>query len=116
MQADMNSFRFKPTDLLPGAADMRAEVRAFLAGNLADNPSHLRARFWIGYDDAFSAKVGQVRFLGVACPREIGGHRHATFERYVMLEEMLASGAPVSAHIYDPIKFCKLVPVDRIYQ
>ncbi len=90
MQADMNSFYFKPTDLPPGAADMRTEFRPFLARNLGDNPSHLRARFWTGYVEAISVKVGQVRFLGLTCPREIDGHRHTIFERYVRLEEMLA--------------------------
>ena len=98
MQADMHSFRFKPANLPPGTADMRAGVRAFLAENLADYPSRLRARSWAGYDEAFSAKVGQAGFLGLACPREYGGHRHTAFERCVMLEEMLAAGAPVSAH------------------
>ena len=98
MQADVHSFRFKPANLPPGTADMRAEVRAFLAENLADYPSRLRARSWAGYDEAFSAKVGHAGFLGLACPREYGGHGRTAFERYVMLEAMLAAGAPVSAH------------------
>jgi alkylation response protein AidB-like acyl-CoA dehydrogenase len=31
-------------------------------------------------------------------PKEYGGHERTTAERYVMLEEMLAAGAPVAAH------------------
>ena len=42
---------------------MGAEVRAFLAANLADNPSRLGARSWAGYNEAFSAKVGQAGIL-----------------------------------------------------
>ena len=44
-------------------ADMRAEVRAFLAKNLADYSSRLGVRFWADYYKAFSAKVGQAGFL-----------------------------------------------------
>ena len=76
---------------------MRAEVRAFLAANLADNPSRLGARSWAGYNEAFSAKVGQAGFLCLACPREYSGHGRAAFERQVMVEAMLAAGAPISA-------------------
>jgi alkylation response protein AidB-like acyl-CoA dehydrogenase len=31
-------------------------------------------------------------------PKQYGGHERTSFERYVVLEEMLAAGAPVSAH------------------
>src|SRR3546814_10315759 len=31
-------------------------------------------------------------------PKKYGGHERSAFERYVMLEEMLAAGAPVSSH------------------
>ena len=65
---------------------------------LADYPSRLGARSWAGYDEAFSAKVGQAGILRPACPREYGGHGRTAFERYVILEVMLAAGAPVSAH------------------
>ncbi len=94
----MHSFRFEPSPLPPETAEMRAQVRNFLNENLADYPSALRARSWAGYDAEFSAKVGQAGFLGLTYPEEYGGHGRTAFERYVMLEEMLAAGAPVSAH------------------
>ncbi len=31
-------------------------------------------------------------------PKRYGGHERSALERYVVLEEMLAAGAPVSAH------------------
>ena len=31
-------------------------------------------------------------------PKKYGGHERSALERYVVLEEMLAAGAPVSAH------------------
>ncbi|MFP6709116.1 MAG: acyl-CoA dehydrogenase family protein [Alphaproteobacteria bacterium] len=94
----MHSFRFEPADLPPETAAMRQEVRDFLDQNLADYPAARRARSWAGYDEEFSAKVGQAGLLGLTYPEEYGGHGRTAFERYVMLEEMLAAGAPVSAH------------------
>ena len=94
----MHSFRFEPADLPPETAAMRAEVRDFLAENLGDYPAAKRARSWAGYDAEFSAKVGAAGFVGLTYPKEYGGHGRTAFERYVMLEEMLAAGAPVSAH------------------
>ena len=94
----MHSFRFEPAELPPETAEIRAEVRDFLDKNLSDYPSVMRARSWAGYDAEFSAKVGQAGFLGMTYPKEYGGHGRTAFERYVMLEEMLAAGAPVSAH------------------
>ena len=94
----MHSFRFEPADLPPETAAMRQEVRDFLDQNLADYPAARRARSWAGYDEDFSAMVGQAGFLGLTYPKEYGGHGRTAFERYVMLEEVLAAGAPVSAH------------------
>ncbi len=94
----MHSFRFEPTDLPPEAEAVRADVRAFLAENLADYPAAMRSRSWLGIDMDFSRKFGQAGFLGMTFPKEYGGHGRSAFERYVMLEEVLAAGAPVGGH------------------
>ncbi|MDP6342429.1 MAG: acyl-CoA dehydrogenase family protein [Alphaproteobacteria bacterium] len=94
----MHSFRFEPADLPPEAEQVRADVRAFLEQNLADYPAAMRSRSWLGIDLEFSTKLGQAGFLGMTFPREYGGHGKTAFERYVMLEEVLAAGAPVGGH------------------
>ena len=94
----MHSFRFAPVALPPEAEAVRDEVRTFLAENLADYPPAQRARSWVGHDAEFSRKVGQAGFIGMTYPKEYGGHGRTAFERYVMLEEMLAAGAPVGGH------------------
>jgi alkylation response protein AidB-like acyl-CoA dehydrogenase len=94
----MHSFRFEPADLPPEAAAVRADVRAFLEENLADYPAAMRSRSWLGFDLEFSAKMGRAGFLGMTFPKQYGGHGKSAFERYVMLEEVLAAGAPVAAH------------------
>jgi alkylation response protein AidB-like acyl-CoA dehydrogenase len=94
----MHSFRFEPVDLPPEAEALRQEVRQFIADNLDGYPAALRARSWSGFDADFSRKMGAAGYLGMTFPKAYGGHGRTAFERYVMLEEMLAAGAPVAAH------------------
>jgi alkylation response protein AidB-like acyl-CoA dehydrogenase len=94
----MHEFVFTPFDLPPEAEALRGEVRAFLKDNIPDMPSVRRARSWSGHDPAFSRKLGERGWLGMTWPKKYGGHERTYAERYVMLEEMLAAGAPVSAH------------------
>jgi alkylation response protein AidB-like acyl-CoA dehydrogenase len=42
--------------------------------------------------------VGARGWIGMTWPKKYGGHERSFLERYVVLEEMLAAGAPVSAH------------------
>ncbi|WP_376966898.1 acyl-CoA dehydrogenase family protein [Azospirillum sp. A26] len=78
--------------------DLRAEVRAFLAEELASRRPQDRSRSWSGFDADFSRKVGQRGWIGMTWPTRYGGHERSALERYVVLEEMLAAGAPVAAH------------------
>jgi hypothetical protein len=77
---------------------LRGAVRAFLADELADRPAVRRAGSWSGFDRSFSRKVAQRGWIGMTWPRKYGGHEKSALHRYVVIEEMLAAGAPVSAH------------------
>lgn len=77
---------------------LRLEVRDFLAVELCDRKPAKRALSWTGYDAEFSRKMGERGWLGMTWPKRYGGHERSSLERYVVLEEMLAAGAPVSAH------------------
>ena len=83
-----------------GAAQdtLRAEVRGFLAGELANLPALARARSWNGFDAGFSRKLAARGWVGMTWPAAYGGHERSNFERYVVTEELLAAGAPVAAH------------------
>jgi alkylation response protein AidB-like acyl-CoA dehydrogenase len=94
----MTTFHFELLDLPPEAEALRAEVREFLRETLAGQAAHKRARSWGGFDREFSRKVGARGWIGMMWPRKYGGHERSALERYVVLEEMLAAGAPVSAH------------------
>ena len=76
---------------------LRAEVRAFLAEELASRTDRQRSDSWCGADKDFSRKMGQRGWLGMTWPKQYGGHERTAYERYVVVEEMLAAGAPVGA-------------------
>ncbi|MDZ4295157.1 MAG: acyl-CoA dehydrogenase family protein [Hydrogenophaga sp.] len=80
------------------AETIRADVRRFLATALKDRSALRRADSWMGADPAFSRELGRRGWLGMALPREYGGHDAGPWARYVVIEELLAAGAPVSAH------------------
>ena len=84
---------------LPAEADaLRGEVRAFLDGALAGLPPDRRARSWLGFDAGFSRALGARGWIGLQLPREYGGGGRDAYARFVLVEELLNRGAPVSAH------------------
>ncbi|HXT09432.1 MAG TPA: acyl-CoA dehydrogenase family protein [Roseiarcus sp.] len=94
----MTSFAFPAPPPSPESEALRAEVRAFLQQELADRAPIARAQSWNGVDAAFSRKLGQRGWLGLTWPKRYGGHERSALERHVLLEELLAAGAPVGAH------------------
>jgi len=94
----MQALDIQPCRLDPDTHVLRAEVRAFLADALKNLSPAERARNWNGADEAFSRTLGERGWLGMTWPKRYGGHQRSALERYVVLEELLAAGAPVNAH------------------
>ncbi|MGX7706680.1 acyl-CoA dehydrogenase family protein [Methylobacterium sp. Gmos1] len=94
-----NALAFAPPPPPSEATErLRAEVRAFVAAELGDRTPQQRAASWSGRDRAFSRKMAERGWIGMTWPRRYGGHERSALERYVVLEEMLAAGAPVGYH------------------
>ena len=77
---------------------LRQEFRSFLDETLAGRSPRQRSDNWYGFDRTFSRAMGQAGYLGMTWPKQYGGHERSSFERYVVVEETLAYGAPVGAH------------------
>ena len=75
---------------------VRGEIRDFLAKDPASATP--RADSWSHFDAAFSRRLGQAGYIGMTWPRKYGGHERSSIERYVVVEELLAAGAPAAAH------------------
>lgn len=89
---------FPLTAVPPEAEALRAPIKEFLADALADMPPHRRARTWTGFDANFSRALAQRGWLGLTLPKEYGGGGKDSFSRFVLVEELLAAGAPIAAH------------------
>jgi alkylation response protein AidB-like acyl-CoA dehydrogenase len=94
----MATFRFALDELPAPAQALRAEVREFLREELAARAARGRADSWSRWDPQFSRKLGARGWIGMTWPKKYGGHERTALERYVVLEEMLAAGAPVAFH------------------
>jgi alkylation response protein AidB-like acyl-CoA dehydrogenase len=87
----------RPPDLGPFAAT-RARVREFLDKELAASRFVPWTTTWTTFDAGFSRRAGEHGFIGMTWPRRYGGGECSALERYVVVEEMLAAGAPCGAH------------------
>jgi alkylation response protein AidB-like acyl-CoA dehydrogenase len=94
-----NSLTLAPAPRSAAAEEVRAEVRAFLAAELAAGSFTTHVDTWLsGVDPEFSRKLGERGWLGMTWPAKYGGHERSAMERYAVTEELLAAGAPVAAH------------------
>ena len=86
-------FRFDPVELPPEAIALRVRSARVHQG--------AEAGLWASaseFNREFSRAMGTRGWIGMTWPKQYGGHERPAFERYVMIEEMLAAGAPLSAH------------------
>jgi hypothetical protein len=94
----MQTFSFEPVALPPQIPALRAEIRAFLSAELANTSAAQRINSWAVFNSEFSKKLGKKGWVGMTWPKQYGGGEQSSIARYVLLEELLAAGAPVGAH------------------
>ena len=96
----MTSALVPPYRPLPPHTDqLRAEVRQFLLEDRTQHGWLPRVDSWIAsWDPEFSRRLGRRGWLGMTFPREYGGGGFSHVERFVVIEELLAAGAPIAAH------------------
>lgn len=79
-------------------SQFRSELRAFIKEATQGMDAYARARSWLGFDAGFSKKLAAKGWLGLTLPKQYGGAEKGYFSRFVLSEELLGAGAPVSAH------------------
>ncbi len=89
-----------PAASLPHSTEqLRSDIRSFLEAEIAEGTFVPRCDTWLSqHDPSFSRKLGAAGFLGLAWPTEYGGHGRTPLDRFVVVEELLAHGAPIAAH------------------
>jgi len=88
---------FPSSQLTPAELALRDEVRAFMAEYL--ERGH-RRQLGINAEPSieFSQEIARRGWIGMSVPVQYGGHGRTAVDRFVVVEEMLAVGAPISAH------------------
>ncbi|QSR32186.1 acyl-CoA dehydrogenase [Nocardioides sp. S5] len=96
----MQSVLDLPLAVLPETVPgLRAEVRAFLQSEQQEGTFRPGVDTWLaGFNPEFSKRLGARGWLGMTWPRQYGGGERSALERFVVVEELLAAGAPVAAH------------------
>lgn len=98
MSEHIDGLRFEPYELPAELGVLRAEVREFLKAECKQYTPVHRSNSWDAYDAEFSRKLGERGWLGMTLPKAYGGHERGPLERYVVVEELLAAGAPGGFH------------------
>ncbi|MEM7211561.1 MAG: acyl-CoA dehydrogenase family protein [Pseudomonadota bacterium] len=93
------AIRFDQKRLPDATEELRGDVRAFLADEIA------RGTFTPGkglqqdaFDRGFSKRVGEKGWIGMTWPKQYGGREMTHLDRYVVTEEMRAVTAPTWCH------------------
>lgn len=87
-----------PTYTTPaGQGKLRAEVRGFVYDYFGGAP---RPGLGMGvdFDPAFSRALAKRGWVGMTLPKRYGGSEKGAVERWIVVEELLAVSAPVTAH------------------
>src|ERR1700736_265651 len=99
MTLDTARLRFDQIRLPPQCDELRQEVRAFIAAEVAAG-TFVPDRPWHGdaHDREFSRRMGARGWIGMTWPKKYGGHERSFLERYVVTEEFRVANAPVRLH------------------
>lgn len=90
--------RLEAAELTAEEQRLREEVREFLAERLPAGSYDIGLGIAADIDAEFSRDLGKRGWLGMALPEEYGGGGRTAVERLIVVEELLAVGAPVGWH------------------
>ncbi|WP_338748776.1 acyl-CoA dehydrogenase family protein [Janibacter alittae] len=90
--------RLEATELTRIERDLQDEVRSWLDQRLPEGSYPLGLGMAGAVDPEFSRDLGGRGWLGMSLPTEYGGHGRTAVDRLVVVEALLAKGAPVGYH------------------
>ncbi len=90
--------RLTATELTADERALQHEVREWLDQRLPEDGYRPGLGMVGAFDPEFSRDLGAQGWLGMALPKEYGGGGRTAVERLVVVEELLARGAPVGFH------------------
>lgn len=95
----MALLNFPAIELSDDLLSLRQQVRDFIEAQLANHQFSATVDAWLsGYSREFSQALAEQGWLGMTIPTTLGGQGKSPLQRFVVIEELLAAGAPVAAH------------------
>ncbi|GAA1787134.1 acyl-CoA dehydrogenase family protein [Pseudarthrobacter sulfonivorans] len=95
----MDFMTLEPVTFPDNLVKLRHEVREFLRNEIESGRIESHSDQWLaGWDPQFSRRLANQGWIGMALPSEYGGSSASPLARFVVIEELLAAGAPVAAH------------------
>lgn len=95
----MDKLKLPIVQLTEEQVDFRNEVRHFIKNEKEKGTFVSQCDSWLsGYSSEFSQELGIKGWIGMTWPKEYGGAEKSSLVRYILIEELLAAGAPVAAH------------------
>jgi hypothetical protein len=96
---NMKALQIPVVELPKEMEELRREVRQFIKEELENGSFEPMCDTWLsGFSKEFSKKLGERGWIGMTWPAKYGGGERSAIERYIVTEELLAAGAPVSGH------------------
>jgi alkylation response protein AidB-like acyl-CoA dehydrogenase len=93
------SLRFDQIRLPPECEELRREVRAFIAQEIAAGTfDPTQPRHGDLHNSGLSRRIGAKGWIGMTWPKKYGGHERSFLERYVVTEEFRVANTPVRLH------------------
>jgi alkylation response protein AidB-like acyl-CoA dehydrogenase len=90
---------FSPAASARARDTLRHDVRAFIAEERASDGFQPHCDAWLtGFDPRFSRRLATRGWVGMTMPARYGGSGASPADRFAVVEELLAAGAPVAAH------------------
>lgn len=95
----MKALQIPVVELPKETENLRREIRQFIKEEINSGFIEPKCDCWLsGFSADFSKKMGERGWIGMTWPKKYGGGERPSIERYIVTEEMLAAGAPVSGH------------------
>jgi alkylation response protein AidB-like acyl-CoA dehydrogenase len=89
---------FDATELTESERALQRDVRAFLSAELGGTAVAPGLGFNSAKDPEFSKRLAARGWVGMTLPSAYGGHDRSAVDRFVVVEELLRSGAPIGHH------------------
>jgi alkylation response protein AidB-like acyl-CoA dehydrogenase len=89
---------FDAVELSAAELELQRDVIEFLRAELPRGSFRPNLGMNAAKDPAFSRKLGERGWLGMALPTEYGGHDRSAVDRFIVVEQLLRWGAPIGHH------------------